>query len=222
MAILLYEASVNNYAPGWGYTTVIEYGEKELGLKERKVQYLIRMVRVCNAVGISRKVYEPVGVSKLREITTLDFNANYHNPKTHIVEPMAEHIRQLIDRAPNMTYDQVKQAVSVLKGEVGENARVWVPSFWVTQSCMENVILPARELVRRRLGSSPIRDEAGNAVEYSDAVAEEIIHAEFIADPSNYTEETDESKEQIDVIADDTDPGSVGGGGSGGTTVLDT
>ena len=222
MAILLYEASVNNYAPGWGYTTVIEYGEKELGLKERKVQYLIRMVRVCNAVGISRKVYEPVGVSKLREITTLDFNANYHNPKTHVVEPMAEHIRQLIDRAPNMTYDQVKQAVSVLKGEVGENARVWVPSFWVTQSCMENVILPARELVRRRLGSSPIRDEAGNAVEYSDAVAEEIIHAEFIADPSNYTEETDESKEQIDVIADDTDPGSVGGGGSGGTTVLDT
>ena len=207
-AILLYEARVNNYAPGWGYTTVIEYGEKELGLKERKVQYLIRMVRVCNAVGISRKVYEPVGVSKLREITTLDFNANYHNPKTHAVEPMADHIRLLIDIAPGISYEKVKEKVAVLKGEVGENARVWVPSFWVTQSCMDNVILPARELVRRRLGSSPIRDEVGNAVEYSDAVAEEIIHAEFIADPSNYTEETDESKEQID---DDLDAMDVAG-----------
>lgn len=203
MAILLYEASANDYAQTWGFNNVIEYGEKELGLKERKVQYLIRIVRVCNAIGLSRKQYEPAGVSKLREITTLNFGGNYHDPVTHEVTSMVPKIANLILKAPGMTYQQVEREVAMLKGETGENARVWVPSFWVTESCMENVILGARELVRKRLGSSPIKDEAGNAVEYSDSVAEEIIHAAFIADPENYTEETDESKEQIDEPSND-------------------
>ncbi len=198
MAILLYEATANNYVQGWGFESVADYGAKELGLKERKVQYLVRMVRICNAVGVKRSDFEPVGVSKLREITSLDHTASYFNTLTKNNEPMSEHIVDLLSRAEDMTYDQVKQAVSVLKGEVGENARVWVPSFWVTKSCMENVILPAREMVRKRLGSAPVKDEAGNAIEYSDGVAEELIHAEFLADPNQWTQEPDESQEQVD------------------------
>jgi hypothetical protein len=205
MSILLYEVSANNYAAGWGFASVSEYAAKELGLKERKSQYLIRLVRVCNAVGVKRSDYEPVGVSKLREITSLDPYTSYFNPDIKQNESMSDHIVDLLSRAEDMTYDQVKQAVSVLKGEVGENARVWVPSFWVTKSCMENVILPARELVRKRLGSAPVKDEAGNAIEYSDGVAEELIHAEFLADLSNYEPEPDESKEQTDVANVDED-----------------
>ena len=191
-----------------------DYGAKELGLKERKVQYLVRMVRICNAVGVKRADYEPVGVSKLREITSLDPNASYFNTLTKNNESMAEHIVDLLSRAEDMTYDQVKHAVAVLKGETGENQRVWV-NYPVTKSCMDNVILPARELVRKRLGSAPIRDEAGNAIEYSDGVAEEMIHAEFIADPGNYTEEPDESKEQTDA-SDDVLPSWNGGGDTPG------
>ena len=37
-------------------------------------------------------------------------------------------------------------------------------------------------------------------MEYSDAVAEEIIHAEFIADPSNYTEETTSQRSKLMLL----------------------
>ena len=56
-----------------------------------------------------------------------------------------------------------------------------------TEDTYNNVILPAQELARRRLGSAK-RDENGNAVEYTDSVVEEMIHAEFLADPNNQPE----------------------------------
>jgi len=43
MAVLLHEVKSGNYALGWGFESVSDYAAKELGLKERKSQYLIRI-----------------------------------------------------------------------------------------------------------------------------------------------------------------------------------
>jgi len=196
MAVLLHEVKSGNYALGWGFESVSDYAAKELGLKERKSQYLIRIVQVCNAVGVKRADYEPVGVSKLREITSLEPEVSYYNADAKQNEPMTDHIVRLLAEAKDLSHDKVAEEVRRLKGEVGEDRKVWL-NYPVTQSVLENVIKPAQELVRQRLGSAKRNDE-GQAVEYSDSVAEEMIHAEFLADPTNYEAETDESKEQTD------------------------
>ena len=55
MAELLFEAQENNYPAQWGYASTLEYGAKERqGLKQRKVQYLTRTVKVCRAVGLDK------------------------------------------------------------------------------------------------------------------------------------------------------------------------
>jgi hypothetical protein len=81
-------------------------------------------------------------------------------------------------------------------GQTGGNRPVTKMMSW-TEDTYNNVILPAQELARKRLGSAKT-DENGNAVEYTDSVVEELIHAEFLVDPNNQPEseelvsETDE------------------------------
>lgn len=72
VADLLFEAQENNYPAKWGYASTYEYGKEELGLKRRKIEYLLRITKVCHQVGLKRERYEPSGISKLRAITTLD------------------------------------------------------------------------------------------------------------------------------------------------------
>jgi hypothetical protein len=54
------------------------------------------------------------------------------------------------------------------------------------------------ESIRRHLGSAG-RDETGKAKEYSDGKVIESLCAEWNADPRNFLEEPDESKQQIEV-----------------------
>src|ERR1017187_7270500 len=84
----------------WGFESLWEYASLELGIKHRKAQYLARIVKVCRECGVARAVYEPVGVTKLREITTLDPGASFYNTETKKSEPMVEHIVRLIAEAP--------------------------------------------------------------------------------------------------------------------------
>ena len=186
MAELLFEAQENNYPAQWGYASTLEYGAKELGLKERKVQYLTRTVKVCRAVGLTRAQYEPAGTSKLREITTLNPEGSYFNIAEHTSEPLDDHIVRLILDSDTMTVEQVKEEVLRLKGMTGPN-RMVVRSCSVTQSAWTNVIQPAYELARRILGSSG-RDETGQATEYKDGACLEVICAAFNADPNNQPE----------------------------------
>ena len=120
MAELLFEAQENNYLPGWGFASLPDYASKELGLKERKAQYLARIVKVCRAVGLKREQYEPAGTSKLRDITTLNPEGTYYNALDHVHEPLDEHIVRLILDSDKMTVDQVYMEVCRLKGQVAE------------------------------------------------------------------------------------------------------
>lgn len=183
LADLLFEAQENNYPAAWGYSSIVEYGKEELGLKKRKTQYLTRITKVCRQVGLKRERYEPSGISKLRAITTLNPEGSFWNPDTHENEDLAEHIVRLILDSDTMNVEQVEEEVLRLKGMTGPN-RMVVRSCSVTQSAWENVIQPAYELARRILGSQG-RDESGAAVEYKDGACLEVICAAFLADPNN-------------------------------------
>lgn len=194
-ADLFYEAQLNAYYLRWGYESLGEYAMKELGVKERRAQYLSRIVKVCRAVGMERKNYEPAGISKLREITTLNPEDFFFDKDKNQNFPLDELIVDLILAADEMTFQEVKDKVDLLKGQTGENKQV-VRSYGVTQSTWDNVIKPAMELARRKLGSAG-RDEAGTATEYSDGACMEVICVSYAQDPHNYVEESDESEQQV-------------------------
>jgi hypothetical protein len=183
MAELLYEAQSNNYFSLWGYPSLSKFAEKELGLKYRRAQYLARIVKVYRAVGLTRTSCENVPVSKLRAITTLDPDSSFWNTETKLSEPLDEHIVRLITEANEQTLKQIEAEVAKLKGQTGPNRRI-TRSYNVDESTYLNVIKPALEIIRRKLGSAG-RDDSGNAVEYSDGVCFEMICAEVLADPNN-------------------------------------
>jgi hypothetical protein len=195
MAELLYEAVEGNLPQQWGYDDIYDYGETELGLKERKIQYLVRIVTVCTAVGLKRESYEPAGVSKLREITRLDPQGSFFNPETKTPEPLNEHIVDLITDAEKYTGKELLEEVRRLMGQTGGNRPVTKVMSW-TEDTYNNVIVPAQELARKRLGSAK-RDEQGNAVEYTDSVVEELIHVEFLVDPNNQPEPEEITMEEV-------------------------
>src|ERR1700674_5023155 len=64
-AELLYEVQENKYYLPWGFQSLEEYAQVELGIKHRRAQYLARIVRISCACGVVRKDYEPAGISKL-------------------------------------------------------------------------------------------------------------------------------------------------------------
>ena len=186
LAILLHEAKENGYPAAWGFASLAEYADQELGLKKRKAEYLTRIVKVARAVGLKREQYEPCGVSKLREITRLDPEGTFWNRDTHENENLDEHIVRLILDHDKLNVQQTKDEVARLMGMTGPN-RMVIRSCSVTQSAWENVIQPAYELARRILGSQG-RDETGQATEYKDGACLEVICAAFNADPNNQPE----------------------------------
>jgi hypothetical protein len=66
-------------------------------------------------------------------------------------------------------------------------------------SVWENVIKPARELARKKLGSAS-RDSEGNAVEYSDGACDEVIFADFLSDPNNVEDDGDGTTTMEEVL----------------------
>jgi hypothetical protein len=189
VADLLFEAQENNYPAAWGYASTVEYGIEELGIKKRKTQYLTRITKVCRQVGLKRERYEPSGISKLREITTLDPEGTYWNALDHVNEPLDEHIVRLILDSDKMTVEQVALEVAKLKGQVGKDQRV-IRSYSTDITTWTNVISEAIEKARKYLGSKG-RDEEGNAREFSEGECYECICATFLADP-NFDEDPGE------------------------------
>jgi hypothetical protein len=179
LAELLYEVKSAGYYRAYGYETFGEYVMKELDIKQRKSEYLIRIVQVCKAVGLKRADYESAGISKLRSICTLDSAGSYFNPETKTNEDMAEHIVDLIANAPTMDAEEVTERVLELKGMVGPDRPV-VRSFSMTQAAWTNVVKKAFERVRKMLGSAG-RDDQGMAKEYSDGAVLECLCADYLA-----------------------------------------
>lgn len=197
VAELLYEVQEKKLYGKWGFENFSEYAERELNLKVRKAQYLARIVKVCREVGVKRADYEQVGVTRLREICTLDPETTFYDSEQKEHTPMVDHIVDLLSRAVEMSTVEVAERVAELKGQVGDN-RMLLRSYKVTKTAYENTIQPALEVMRKLLGSKG-RDGTGAAVDYPDGACLEYICREFLNDPHNFLEESDESRQQIEV-----------------------
>ena len=182
LAELLYEVRSKKYYYTYSFNTFKEYLDS-VGIKPAKGQYLARMVDVMLQVNVERSVYEPVGISKLREITSLEPTGFYINPETGESEKLSEWIIKLIQLAPHMSIAEVKEIVKKLKGLVGDDELVWI-NVCVKKIVLEQTIRPALDLAKTVIGSKG-RDEDGQAIEASDGEALEMLAVGFIQDPNN-------------------------------------
>ena len=182
LAEVLYEAQSSKFYYTWGFNTFAEF-IKDIDLKTSKARYLARMVEIMNAVGIAREVYEPVGVSKLREITSLDPAGYWINDETGETEKLDGWIIKLTTAGKEMSLSEIKELVKKLKGLTGEDELIWL-NICVKKIVLENTIRPALDLMKKVIGSKG-RDEDGNAIEASDGEALEGVCAGFLLDPNN-------------------------------------
>jgi hypothetical protein len=170
---------------GWYRPDFDTFGEyvKSLDIKQRKAEYLEKIVDVMEEVGYERNTYEPLGVAKLREITSLDPNVDWTNPSTGEVTPMRDFITEFVDKGLGMSLADIKQHVRTLKGLVGVNDIINRTFGW-TRQAVDETIDPAIRLAKNAIGSTG-RDAEGNAIEPSDSKAIELILADFLANPAN-------------------------------------
>lgn len=170
-----------NFLPD-GCATLQEY-VKTLDIKARKAQYLRRISEVFEVVGVDRSNYEPLGLAKCREITSLNPDATWTNPQTNETTPMKEFIVGLAERAPEMSVEQIKEHVRTLKGLVGDNDIVWL-NLPFLRSIVENVINPTMELTRQNIGSGP-KDDEGVSKDATPSQCIEVWAVEYRNDPAH-------------------------------------
>ena len=178
------------------FDTFAEY-LKTLDIKQRKGQYLERITDVMEQVEIERTKYEPLGIAKLREITSLDPNSIWKNPTTGTETPMRDFITEFVNEGATMSQKEIHEHVQTLKGFTGENELVNKTFAWL-KSTYENVIEKALELAKRNIGSVGRDPETGNAIDPSDSRAMEVISIEYINTPANNV--LDEKVEQEYIV----------------------
>ncbi len=176
IAALLHTIKKNHYYDG--FNTFAEF-VKTLEIKSRKAHYLTRMAEVMEIVGIPREKYEPVGVAKLREITSLNPEDTWINPETKEETPISEFIKGFVEKGHEMPLEEIKTHVKVLKGLVGAEAMIWL-HLYVKQSVLDNVIRPALDKAKMLIGSVK-KDEDGNSLDATDGQAAESIFADFLS-----------------------------------------
>lgn len=178
LAELLVEAQEKNYFSEWG-TTLDEFVEQNLDIKARQAAYLMRIVKVSKSMGYHRTDIESIGISKLKEIFSLEPDNTWFNPDTQENEKIAGHIERLIVIAPSTGLEAIRAEVKRLKGLVGENDLTW-NNYQTTRITKDNVILPGLEAFRKYLGSKGAVEKEGST-EYSEGFVYEMIFAEILS-----------------------------------------
>lgn len=161
------------------FNTYKEY-TRSLGLKDRKAEYLPKIVRVMTEVGIPRTQYEKLKIARLREITSLDPSATYTNPLTQNDTPMKEFIVGFVEKNEEIEFDDLKKHVRTLKGFVGENDITWLNLPFV-RSALDNTVRPGIEKVKAVIGSIG-KDDDGVSKDASDSAAVEAAFAHILTD----------------------------------------
>lgn len=182
IAELLHTVKSKGYFINWGYSTFKDYSAT-LNIKDRKVQYLTKIVETFAASGVERKEYEPLGIARCREISSLDPAGEWVNPETKTVTPMREFIVSFVEKGEEIDMDTLKQHVRTLKGFSGDNDLVWL-NLSVTRAALDGTIRPALELAKAHIGSVA-KDSEGTSIDASDGRALETIAVEFLNDPAN-------------------------------------
>lgn len=172
LAELLHVFKVKQLYAKQGFNTLGEFF-KEVGLKSSKAHYLIRIVSAMLIANIDRSVYEGVGIAKLRIITRLDPLKEYDN------KPAADIIKNLVEVAKDVDAEVLEEAVSKYLGQVDDEAVEWM-NFKLTKSVKQNVVKPAIEKMRLKIGNVG-KDEEGNSVDASDGRCLELMSAEVLS-----------------------------------------
>lgn len=204
IADLLAEIKENHfYEPD--YESYPDFVEKAMDMKASKGRYLVNISQGTKALGIPRSKYATIKISKLREIFSLKTSDTYLDPVTNKSQPMKDFILALVEQANDLSLKDIAGEVKKLKGLVGDDELVWINTC-VKRTVRDNVIIPARELARQRLGSQG-KDSTGDPIEYSDGACEELICAEFLADPFNSAAEPDDTSGHCQ--GDEEEPGET-------------
>lgn len=164
------------------HTTFADY-KKTLNIKARKLQYLGGIFEVMEAVGITREKFEPLGISKLREITSLKPTDVWTHPETGQQTPMSEFIIGFVEKGAELSLDEIQGHVRVLKNLVGENDIVFRKlAFrrYVADTTWDKAI----EAARNHIGSTH-KDDEGISQDASDSACAEILAIEYLNDPAN-------------------------------------
>lgn len=186
LAEALYVVKTNRYYESQ-FTTFKDY-TLSLQIKPRRAQYLTKIVETFSALGIERTVYEPLGIAKLREITSLDYQAEYTNPLTQEKTPMSAFIAELVQNGADMELEEIKKTVRTLKGFVGQNDLCWL-NLSVTRSVLDNTVRPALELAKAHIGSVS-KDDEGISKDASDGAALEVLAIEYLNSSTNGQQES--------------------------------
>lgn len=175
-----------------------------LKIKARKAQYLTRIVEVFTEVGVPRTQYEPLGIARLREISSLDPKINWKNPETGVETPMSHFIKSFVEKGEEIEMDDLKQHVRTLKGFTGENDIVW-HNWPFTRQVSENIIAPALALAKANIGSVG-KDDEGISQDASDSRCIEVWAVEYLNDVnSNPLNQgfMDEVTDEAEIISND-------------------
>jgi hypothetical protein len=144
-----------------------------LKFKESRARYLARIFEVMNSLNIQRSKYEPLGTTRMREITSLDPKGEWINPDNGDKYAIKDFIIKFVDAGETIPIDDLRRHVRTLKGFIGENDLTHV-TFTMKRSAYEKNVRPALEKVKLLMGTGP-KDEEGNAELPSDGAALEIM-----------------------------------------------
>jgi hypothetical protein len=160
----------------WGFKTFGLWLEQSgLDMSERAAYYGIRIVEMGEELKIPREKLENVKLSKLKEMTTLDFKKD------------GKKIKQLVDGCipdkdgNELTLDDVREQVQKIKGGSDKVDTFVFITLKLTKTAKEQVIDPAIEMMRAEYGSTV--DLSGNEepVDISPGRAIEMICADYLS-----------------------------------------
>ena len=194
IADLLHTIKKNGFYEG--FTTFTDF-VKTLEIKPRKAQYLRRIAEVMDEMQIAREKYEPLGIAKLREITSLNLGDTWINPESKEETPIKAFVAAFVDKGKEMTLDEIKNHVKTLKGLTGSEAMAFV-HLYMKQMAIDQVVRPALDLAKAQIGSVS-KDDEGISHDASDGAAAEVVFVAFLNDPANGALATTQSNYEEEV-----------------------
>jgi hypothetical protein len=182
---LLAEVKSNHYYVGYGFESFAQFVAESLDMKERQALYLISIATKAKDLKIDRSSLEPIGISKLKEIFSLEPDSFFFNAATNQNEKLDTHMKRLLELAPTVSLDAIRAEVKRLKGIQGDDEYTWL-NIHIKRADKEEVE-KAFELFRRNNGDLA-KDKDGDPIELSDGYVLRGIAVDYLSDPNNHSE----------------------------------
>jgi len=172
----LYEVKEKEQYASWGYENYKDYVEEELSLEYRIALWYARMGEIITKYNIPKDVILNVSWTKFKEISLLDNK---------------EEIEKLLKKAPNMTFQEIKDVVKQLRKNIAPKKEINITK--ITFNLIEDqydVVKQAIEKAKQTVGT----DSNGAALEY---ICQEFLMADEPIEEEEWEEvEFDDDEEE--------------------------